>query len=222
MRWPTLPAGAVCLRFANPLLAMARSMAVGREREPGHLGRRRRRSAAHGGPAAREPQSIGASCARDPHAPRTHSTGPGSIGLDRALVAVAARWPRTVGYFAVTDEVTLRVDGTTHTVRTFGDDVADVLAGAGHPPARHDQRAALARTRRSATAPGSRCATAARSRSASTAPSTPTGPPPPRCATALTDLGSALRRRRALHEPERGRSTAPGWRCGSPRRSSWW
>jgi uncharacterized protein YabE (DUF348 family) len=37
----------------------------------------------------------------------------------------------TVGYYSVTDKVTVTVDGKTHTVRTFGDDVASVLAGEG-------------------------------------------------------------------------------------------
>lgn len=37
----------------------------------------------------------------------------------------------TVGYFSMTSSVALSVDGSTRTVRTFGDDVAGVLAGAG-------------------------------------------------------------------------------------------
>lgn len=44
------------------------------------------------------------------------------------VVAVAAS---TLGYRALTQEVTLSVDGKSHTVRTFGNDVGDVLDGEG-------------------------------------------------------------------------------------------
>jgi uncharacterized protein YabE (DUF348 family) len=47
-----------------------------------------------------------------------------------ATIAVALL-ATTVGYYATTDKVTLSVDGSTRTVRTSGDDVADVLAGEG-------------------------------------------------------------------------------------------
>lgn len=51
------------------------------------------------------------------------------IGLTSVIaVAVLAT---TVGYNAVTHEVTVSVDGKAHTVRTFGDNVEDVLAGEG-------------------------------------------------------------------------------------------
>lgn len=51
------------------------------------------------------------------------------IGLTSTiLVAILAT---TVGYRTLTHEVTLTVDGKTHTVRTFGDNVGDVLAGEG-------------------------------------------------------------------------------------------
>ena len=51
------------------------------------------------------------------------------VGLVGAIVlAVAAT---TAGYAALTREVTLSIDGKTHTVRTFGDDVRGVLAGEG-------------------------------------------------------------------------------------------
>lgn len=57
------------------------------------------------------------------------STTAGLIGLASTIcVALAAT---TLGYFSVTHAVTLSVDGKTHTVRTFGDDVSDVLAGEG-------------------------------------------------------------------------------------------
>ena len=49
------------------------------------------------------------------------------VGLVATIaVAVVAT---TVGYSAATTKVTLSVDGHSKTVRTFGDDVADVLAG---------------------------------------------------------------------------------------------
>jgi uncharacterized protein YabE (DUF348 family) len=44
-----------------------------------------------------------------------------------ATIAVALV-ATTVGYYSVTQKVTLSVDGKTHTIRTFGNDVADVLA----------------------------------------------------------------------------------------------
>jgi len=50
----------------------------------------------------------------------------GLVGTIAVTLAVT-----TVGYAAASTEVTLSVDGTEHTVRTFGDDVADVLAGEG-------------------------------------------------------------------------------------------
>jgi uncharacterized protein YabE (DUF348 family) len=51
------------------------------------------------------------------------------VGLVGAIaVAVALT---TVGYAALTREVTLSVDGKVHTVHTFGDDVRGVLAGEG-------------------------------------------------------------------------------------------
>ncbi|MCZ4499971.1 MAG: hypothetical protein JWQ74_2526 [Marmoricola sp.] len=57
------------------------------------------------------------------------STTAGLIGLAVTIcVALAAT---TLGYFTVTHEVKLSVDGKTHSVRTFGDDVSDVLAGEG-------------------------------------------------------------------------------------------
>jgi uncharacterized protein YabE (DUF348 family) len=46
-------------------------------------------------------------------------------------VIAAALTASTLGYFAATSAVTLSVDGRTHTVRTFGDDVRGVLAGEG-------------------------------------------------------------------------------------------
>lgn len=59
------------------------------------------------------------------------------IGLVTTItVAVLAT---TVGYRAVTHEVTVTVDGTSHTVRTFGDNVEDVLAGEGIELASRDQ-----------------------------------------------------------------------------------
>ena len=47
-----------------------------------------------------------------------------------ATIAVALA-VTTVGYSAATNEVTISVDGRTHTVRTFGDDVRAVLADEG-------------------------------------------------------------------------------------------
>ncbi|MFL6059866.1 MAG: transglycosylase family protein [Marmoricola sp.] len=47
-----------------------------------------------------------------------------------ATIAVALV-ATTAGYFTLTDKVTVSVDGKTRTVRTFGDNVADVLAGQG-------------------------------------------------------------------------------------------
>jgi uncharacterized protein YabE (DUF348 family) len=50
----------------------------------------------------------------------------GLVGTIALALAVT-----TIGYFAATKEVTLSVDGKSHTVRTFGDDVRGVLAGEG-------------------------------------------------------------------------------------------
>lgn len=51
------------------------------------------------------------------------------IGLvSTIVVAILAT---TVGYSAATNQVTVTVDGKAHTVRTFGDNVEDVLAGEG-------------------------------------------------------------------------------------------
>ncbi|MET3962637.1 uncharacterized protein YabE (DUF348 family) [Marmoricola sp. OAE513] len=59
------------------------------------------------------------------------------IGLVSTItVAVLAT---TVGYAAASHEVTLSVDGKTHTVRTFGDSVEDVLAGEGIKLSSRDQ-----------------------------------------------------------------------------------
>jgi resuscitation-promoting factor RpfB len=48
-----------------------------------------------------------------------------------AGIIVLAVMSTTLGYQALTHEVTLSVDGKSHTVRTFGDDVHDVLADQG-------------------------------------------------------------------------------------------
>ncbi len=51
--------------------------------------------------------------------------------LGLAGTIVVALVASTVGYFSMSDEVTLSVDGTSSTVRTFGNDVAGVLADEG-------------------------------------------------------------------------------------------
>jgi resuscitation-promoting factor RpfB len=51
------------------------------------------------------------------------------IGLVGTIVVALAA--TTIGYFAATRVVTVSVDGKSHSVRTFGDDVRSVLAGEG-------------------------------------------------------------------------------------------
>lgn len=58
-------------------------------------------------------------------------TGSRTLLLSLVGVIAVALAATTVGYRALSREVTLSVDGKTHTVRTFGDDVRGVLAGEG-------------------------------------------------------------------------------------------
>ena len=77
-----------------------------------------------------------------------------------ALVVLAVAGT-TVGYAAVSKTVTLSVDGKTREVRTFGDNVRDVLASQDIELDSHDV-VAPSWTPRSGTTRGSRCATAGR------------------------------------------------------------
>jgi len=58
-------------------------------------------------------------------------TGSRTLLLSLVGIIAVALAATTVGYRALSREVTLSVDGKTHTVRTFGDDVRGVLAGEG-------------------------------------------------------------------------------------------
>ncbi len=64
------------------------------------------------------------------------TTKPLILGLIAALVLAAAG--TTTAYAVMSKTVTLNIDGKTTTVRTFGADVGEVLAGEGITPSDHD------------------------------------------------------------------------------------